>query len=370
MKLFLLIHSEPAHYPPLLNACKILRGIGYEITILGMSVVEEPFETGFAFEADIIAIKNGRTKYTRFMSFLRFILSGAFNLVKNRPAIVYFHDPRASVLAPIAVLLRIPFVYHEHDTPKNIQGTIRKARNYVLKHSSEVIFPNKKRMNSHDRSLVGDRVIEVWNCPIREEVRKKASEHGSMLKLYYHGSIGPERLPVEILDGLAALPEEVTFNFAGYETEGTYGYIEEYLRYAERLGLGARVEYLGKASRQELLNWAGHYDVGWAVVPTTSIDVNLKHMLGASNKVFDYMSQGLAVLVGDKECWRRTFGGYGLTCDPSRQQTIATSLAWFMENRDELTAMGERGRKKILDEWNYEKQFEKVKTFLDLRQVA
>jgi glycosyltransferase involved in cell wall biosynthesis len=82
-------------------------------------------------------------------------------------------------------------------------------------------------------------------------------------------------------------------------------------------------------------------------------------MVGASNKPFDYLSSGLALLVSDLPDWRTNYVemGYGLACDPDDPESIATALRWFLNHQVEMRAMGERGRQRIATEWNYEKEF-------------
>lgn len=90
-------------------------------------------------------------------------------------------------------------------------------------------------------------------------------------------------------------------------------------------------------------------------------------MTGASNKPFDCLACGLALLVSDLPDWREMYvtPGYGLTCDPDNPETIATALRWFLEHPDEMRAMGKRGRQRILEEWNYERQFLPVSEWLN-----
>ena len=97
-------------------------------------------------------------------------------------------------------------------------------------------------------------------------------------------------------------------------------------------------------------------------MPRQSLDDNEQAMTGASNKPFDYLASGLALLVSDLPDWRTMFvdNGYALAVDPTDPASIATAVSWLLEHPDELRAMGERGRQRILCEWNYEKQFAPV----------
>jgi glycosyltransferase involved in cell wall biosynthesis len=103
-------------------------------------------------------------------------------------------------------------------------------------------------------------------------------------------------------------------------------------------------------------------DVGLAFMPKNSADVNEQTMSGASNKAFDYLACGLALLVSDLPEWRTMYvdTGVGLTCDPDDPESIAAALQWFIEHPVEMRAMGERGRQRILSEWNYEHEFDPV----------
>jgi glycosyltransferase involved in cell wall biosynthesis len=99
--------------------------------------------------------------------------------------------------------------------------------------------------------------------------------------------------------------------------------------------------------------------VGLAFLPKSSHDLTDETMVGASNKPFDYMASGLALLVSDLPRWRSTFveNGYGLACDSDDPKSIADALRWFDEHREAMARMGELGQHRVLDDWNYEVQF-------------
>jgi glycosyltransferase involved in cell wall biosynthesis len=82
-------------------------------------------------------------------------------------------------------------------------------------------------------------------------------------------------------------------------------------------------------------------------------------MSGASNKPFDYMACGLALLESDVSQWCDTFvaSGYARSCIPDDAHSIATALRWFIDHPAETRAMGERGQQQVLTTWNYERMF-------------
>jgi glycosyltransferase involved in cell wall biosynthesis len=82
-------------------------------------------------------------------------------------------------------------------------------------------------------------------------------------------------------------------------------------------------------------------------------------MTGASNKPFDYLACGLALLVSDLPDWRSAYvePGYGLACDPQDPESIAGAVRRFLGDPGLARSMGENGRQRILADWNYEGRF-------------
>jgi glycosyltransferase involved in cell wall biosynthesis len=186
------------------------------------------------------------------------------------------------------------------------------------------------------------------------------------VRILYHGSIVPERLPVSMLYAMRMLPEHVTLTAIGYETLGSLGYVAALNQRAAELGIAGRFRYLGSMDRFELMKACRSWDVGLALMPLATEERNFHTMVGASNKPFDYLTGGLALLVSDLPEWQEAFvrSGYGIACNPDDPQSIAAALRRLSENPAEMRAMGERGRRRILSEWNYETQFRPVEELL------
>jgi glycosyltransferase involved in cell wall biosynthesis len=119
------------------------------------------------------------------------------------------------------------------------------------------------------------------------------------------------------------------------------------------------VQFVPAIPRRNLFAIARKHDLGLALMPVESPNPNLRYLLGASNKPFDYLACGLGLLISDLPDWRRAYvePGYGLTCNPEDPSSVAAAVVWFLEHRAETVAMGERGRQRITTEWNYETQF-------------
>ena len=81
----------------------------------------------------------------------------------------------------------------------------------------------------------------------------------------------------------------------------------------------------------------------------------MRNMTGASNKPFDYMAAGLALLVSELPDWRDMFmvPGFARACDPTDPDSVSAALRWFLDHPEERRTMAGRGRSKIEAEWSY-----------------
>ena len=145
------------------------------------------------------------------------------------------------------------------------------------------------------------------------------ADHSQNLIIYYHGSITPDRIPTQLVIAASRFNGAVRVQVAGYETLGNTGYRRKLAAAAAKNGASGIIEFLGAIPRRsELLRSASKAHLGIALVPKRSDDINLQHMVGASNKPFDYMACGLPLLVSDLPEWTETFvkPGYARACDP------------------------------------------------------
>jgi glycosyltransferase involved in cell wall biosynthesis len=204
--------------------------------------------------------------------------------------------------------------------------------------------------------------------PRRAELPPLDTKPEAPLVLYYHGGISPDLLPTAVVEAVLRLRGRACLRIVGYEAPGAAGYVQRLIEAGGASNSMGVVDYAGQIPRADLVATAAQAHVGLALIPITcrGSDLNIRHLTGASNKVFDYMAAGLALLVSDRPDWRDMFvgPGYARACDPTDPASIAAALAWFLDHPAERRAMGASGRAKIAAEWNYDSAFEPVMSAL------
>ena len=87
-------------------------------------------------------------------------------------------------------------------------------------------------------------------------------------------------------------------------------------------------------------------------------------MVGASNKVFEYMALGLPVIVSDLPEWILTFVDleYAEFCDIYSKDSIIEVIQKFCTKNycNELSKVALMCQEKIRSDWNYENQFNHI----------
>jgi glycosyltransferase involved in cell wall biosynthesis len=360
-------YANPAAYPPIEHSAKILADAGFDVRLLGIDVLADRLAFTAHPRIDVRLRRRSAPGARQKLHYAAFVLWAISVALRWRPDWVYASDPLSCpTAAALSLLVGGRLIYHEHDSPQDeapasaFMRLVMALRRRVGRTASLCVLPNGRRAEQFVRATGCREAVTVWNCPLREDVTDGAAGRPDGLRVLYHGSIGSTRLPQALVGALAKLPASVTLTIAGYETAGHAGHIEALQAEARARGVADRVRYVGTVARRgDLMRQCAAADVGLALMPLKTADVNEDAMVGASNKVFDYMAGGLAVLVSDRPDWRAAFvdGGYGLGCDPESPDSIAGALTSWLANPTLRVEMGERGRQQIATAWNYETAF-------------
>lgn len=375
-------YTDPAAYPPLIQSSRILIQAGWSVTFIGIKqrdYKELDLDRRYAFnEHYLFEVQPGIRQKLHYAWFIVWSIGW---VLRSRATHVYLSQPMAVPVGwVINHLLNLNMIYHEHDSPEVVEDSSQLSRfdrllarlRKVLANAVTLnILPNELRAEAFKESTQTKQpVITIWNCPGRDEVaiEPSFSVHKTSLKLWYHGSIAQFRLPLTLIEALAKSDLDIQFSFAGYETGRWKGYVQKLITTAHKYGIENKVEYLGTIPRHRLFERCRESDIGIAFGSQSfSINTSEEYFVGATNKPFDYMACGLALLVSDGPAFRTVFAeaGYGRPCNPESVDSIVEALQWFYDNRTETENMARLGYQKIRDDWNYDTVFEKFFKYID-----
>ena len=363
--------TNPAEYGPLEHGARMLVDAGFDVVFLGVAAVDDPLTFSADAHFQIVLQRLEPPGWRQKLQYIRFAIWVLRWASRWKPTWIYASDRLA---APIGVVLRqflkTRVVYHEHDSPDETPAptsvflrVVLAARRRLALTADTCVLPNEQRAAEFTRTTGRRHVEAVWNCPRRTDVvGERVLIADAPLRVLYHGTIVPVRLPLTVIDAIAAVPG-TTLSVVGYGTVGYRDYLDQLKYRADALGVSDRVRFAGTfPHRRDLMDHCSTCDVGLSLLSGTCSDFNERTMVGASSKVFEYLAGGLALLVGNLPEWREAYVDTGLarSCDPASAESIAAALRWFVGHPDERLEMGRRGRQRILDEWNYDRTFRPV----------
>jgi len=114
----------------------------------------------------------------------------------------------------------------------------------------------------------------------------------------------------------------------------------------------------------EIRGWCGRDEVA-AVLAKAAVGMVMSlpircYVDAQSTKLLEYMSVGIPVVVSDLPPARKIIErvGCGLCVDPHDPQAIADAIQWLLEHPEEAQRMGKRGRAAVVNELNWEREFQ------------
>jgi glycosyltransferase involved in cell wall biosynthesis len=368
-------YTNPAGYPPLEQGARLLAEQGATVVFVGTAALGDRLRLAPHPHIRAELLPPAEPGWSQKLHYVRFTWRALVRALSFRPHWIYASDPLSAPAALVtAALTRAGVVYHEHDSPgvetaEEASGPMRlvmAARGRLVRRAEFCVLPSGPRAVGFVETTGRSDVITVWNTPLRRDAtpRPRSAATGR-LRVLYQGSIVASRLPIAVIEAISRLPVPVSLRIVGYDPAGGV-HVTRLRAAAARLGIADRVELLDARPRSELLQQSDDCEVGLALLPRTSASLNEQTMVGASNKPFEYLACGLPLLVTDRPDWRDAFvtPGYGIACDPESPDSVASALQWYLDHPDERVHMGERGRRRVLDAWNYDAAFAPVLTRL------
>ncbi len=284
------------------------------------------------------------------------------------------------------------------------------ARARLAREVELCVLPNEERARVFREQTKTQKPVEcVWNVPGLEEIgsRKPKPNLQTPLKVFYGGSLSSERISPLVFEKVLRLHPKVELHIVGYATYQHHDLLHKIEAYAEK-GL---LKFHGPKPREKMWAIADQCEAALCLMPMSSQDLNMRTMAGASNKPFDAMARGLAVVVSDLPAWTSMYleerkdeagaggdpgcripdageksnakgtmskdarnpefrvpdpgKGYGIAINPESGESIRAGLGWMLNNREKLWEMGERGKRKIQEDWNYERAFDRIRARKD-----
>ena len=270
--------------------------------------------------------------------------------------IYHLHDPE---LIPAGVQLKklgkkVIFDAHE-DVPKQLLGKpyLNKALLKILSKSFSIFesyackkfdfivtatpFIKNKFLQINKNSL------DINNYPIIGELAIEVSWSEKKDEVCYIGNIAKIRGIEEVVKAME-FTKNIKFNLAGRFTEKE---VEEEVKSYHSW---AKINEFGNVDRVEVAKILGISKAG--IVTFYPLP---NHVDSQPNKMFEYMSAGLPIIISDFPFWREIVdkNRCGICVDPMNPEEIAKAIDFIISNPKEAEKMGLNGKKAVIEKYNW-----------------
>ena len=300
-----------------------------------------------------------------------------------RPQLVHFHDPELIPLGLILKCLGYRVVYDVHeDVPRDVLTKywlpvmVRRPVSWVVSGIEWLVARMFDAIISAtpkiaERFPLGKTVL-VQNFPILSEL--VAAENVPYQErpphFAYIGGITRTRGIHETVEAMSHAVQTTGGKDILLHIAGSFRPISLQSE-LEVLAGWHRVDYLGWVNRAQVAEILGNVKAGLVLfLPAPN------HMDAYPNKMFEYMSAGLPVIVSDFPLWRHIVDSAkcGLLVNPKDPQAIADAMLWILNNPAAAEAMGKSGREAVEKYYNWDSEADKLvklyRTLLPAKNIS
>jgi glycosyltransferase involved in cell wall biosynthesis len=342
--------------------CVSLAAMGHDVTLVAVGEKDDDFVLQGVRVVTLVNSFTGRG--SRALRFSGKVVSSALNIDAD---IYHFHDPELLPYAKRFVRLSKKVVYDVHEDlprqistkpwiPKLFRGLAASIaewmENHLVKGVSGVVAATphiEKRFQ-----LLTSRTCCVFNAPLLREFSLQSTPSYSSRKLVYIGLISEKRGILTLLHALENINGRL--QLAGkFESD-------QLLAHCKNMPAWKKVDYHGVLDRAAIAGLLCESSVGMVTLhPTTN------YLESYPIKMFEYMGAALPVVASDFPLWKGIVEKHeaGVCVNPLDSEAIANAVNRLLDNAGQCRKMGEKGRKHILSEFNWEHEALKLSTFYE-----
>jgi glycosyltransferase involved in cell wall biosynthesis len=298
-----------------------------------------------------------------------------FYALRLRPVLVHLYDPE---LIPIGLLLktllRVPVVLEVHenlhkklDQKARIHGDLSLAPfRWFDALARQHFFLILTEHGYHDTyTNLTEPSVVIYNYPqlaFLEPFRMPYCPTASDPALFYIGGLSLERAFDTMVAALALLTKQypnIKLHLIGRQlfTDKELRALPDYATVRDNLVLH------GYTEQRHALHLAAGATAGVALWKPVG-----DHTDSYPTKLFEYMALSLPVLTADLPLCRAIVETHdcGICVSPTDALAVADALAWLIAHPDEARQMGERGRRTVETQYNWESEAAKLREFYQM----
>jgi len=330
---------------------------GFNVTLIAPAEFKENQVNGIK----TIGLPKYKNRYKRIFNCARV----TYYAIKGRFDFYHFHDPEFLIWSVLIKLFTFrPVIYDVHEDYPNlmlhkdyVNPKLRKMVKFfvniyecMLGFIMDYIIVADKRIDERFKKINNYRII-LSNYP-RIRNFKLVETHKANKRIIYAGGISKVRGAEIMLDAIdltkKSFPNVQLYLVGKPEEKGYDNYLKD-LIVEKNLADNVKIEGMVP------------YEDSIVHIQSSSIGLSISQDISPFNenvptKIFEYMACGIPVIASDLPTVREYIinGKSGLLVNPDSPQELTDAIRYLLENPEVCARMGEKGRKLVLEKYNWE----------------
>jgi len=308
----------------------------------------------------ILALPKARNRFIRIFIHTWQIL---FLALDQRANIYHFHDPELIFIGVLLKFLGKKVIYDVHeDVPKQIMNKSWLGNNQIRKLASFIMnIAEQIGAKSFNKILVvtpeiakrfpKNKVVILRNFPVLKLIDGAIPLNYKKSKpiIIYTGGLKRVRGIKEIIQAMNYVDNKAELWLLGK------WYDKKFKRECENLAGWKQVKDFGFVSLNKVYQYMKIANIGISILYPLE-----NHLTCLPVKHYEYMTCSLPIIISNFSYWKDIFKGCALFADPYNPKDIAQNFLFLLENKNVMEKMGKKGRKLIIEKYNWEEEAKKL----------
>jgi glycosyltransferase involved in cell wall biosynthesis len=369
----LVIYSDPKMFPPTVHAANILDENGWRVFIVGIRYQKAIESIQINPGVTVVYSSSHATGAGNFFNYCKLCFDLLYLSVRKNVNVFLGYDCFTALPVFLASFLTgKKWVYHQHDYFEFPQTMFQRANLYCEHRLSRLaaftVFPQEQRAAVFaKKNHFKKEPLIVYNGPRRVWAETRPVPHPIIAEmrerfryiLIYQGSLARTFAVENLINAVAKCKSDVGVIILGKELEK--GIKQSYWEMISGMKMTERFAFLDFLPYHEISSVTCSCDVGIAKLTNDdpSAPLNDRFLIGASNKITEYIACGLPVITSGSVANAAFLKKYaiGVMCDVQDPGVFAAVIDALLADHEKLAALKKNNTELFLSQLNYDIQF-------------
>ncbi len=308
-------------------------------------------------------------KFINKLSLFYFLIISFIYIIHNKPKYVYILNKYPLILTFLIKLFsRTKIIYHNLDYDPFPDGFFQKILKKIefksIKFLDLLIFSHKLRAKRFFKDSKNKKKFIVFYNSLPKDFYIKYKKKNAQIrkkKLFYFGSIGPGHGLFELIKSASYMNKNLIIEIYGWVVDKDYySKIHEYIK---KNNLSKKVIF--KLNVKDFIWKSKMMDTHLGVALYEVKSLSHKFMFPASQKINAYLAASLPILVSNtKDNQNFLFKNKCGIATDLQPKLIAKNVNLIFKRKNFYKLLKRNSRNAFINEFNFEKQFQKIKNQL------